>query len=119
MIELLHRVAASDPDRLAVVDANGECSYHQLAHETDVLAAGLRLADINRFAIVSNDLPLIIGLLAASSLLGAEACVYSPDISPEELSLQVARFDHDVVITDRDDLGAPMANLVNLDEVAS
>lgn len=112
MIELLRRVAATDPDRLAVVDVDGRWSYLQLASDAQRLAAGLRRAEIERFAIVSNDLPLIISLLAASSLVGSEACIYAPDISSEDLNLQAARFDHGVVVTDRDDLGVPPDQLI-------
>ncbi|WP_322937134.1 class I adenylate-forming enzyme family protein [Nocardioides bizhenqiangii] len=112
MIELLRRVAASDADRLAVVAVDGEWSYGQLADEADLLAAGLRAAGIERLAIVSNDMPLIVALLAASSLVGAEACVYAPDIAPEELARQAAAFDHKVIVTDRHDLGEPPSDLV-------
>ena len=112
MIELLHRVAATDADRLAVVAVDGEWSYGRLSADADQLAGGLRSAGIDRFAIVSNDVPLIVALLAASSLIGAEACVYAPDIAPEELARQASAFDHKVVVTDRDDLGEPAAELV-------
>jgi acyl-coenzyme A synthetase/AMP-(fatty) acid ligase len=112
VIELLRRVAASDADRLAIVAADGAWSYGRLAEEADLLAAGLRGAGIDRFAIVSNDIPRVVALLAASSVVGAEACVYAPDIAPEELARQAAAFDHKVVVTDRDDLGEPGAELV-------
>lgn len=112
MIELLRRVAASDADRVAVVSAEGQWTYGRLAQEAERLATGLRESGASRFAIVSNDVPLIVALLAASSLAGAEACVYAPDITPEELARQAEAFDHAAVVTDRDDLGEPGPELV-------
>lgn len=119
MIELLRTVAASDADRLALVAAEGEWSYGRLAEEADRLAAGLRDAGIDRFAVVSNDIPLVVALMAASSIIGAEACVYAPDIAPDELARQAEAFDHKVVVTDRDDLGEPGAELVTADRLRS
>lgn len=112
MIELLRRVAASDAERVAVVSSDGSWTYARLAEEAVLLATGLRGRGIDRFAVVSNDVPLIVALLAASSMVGAEACVYAPDIAPEELARQAEAFDHVVVVTDRDDLGEPGPALV-------
>lgn len=106
MIELLRRVAASDADAVAVITQDARWTYGQLAAEADALACGLRAAGTDRFAVVSNDVPLIVALLAASSLVGAEACVYAPDASVAEIQRQAADFSHDVVVSDRPDLPA-------------
>ncbi len=90
----------------------GEWSYGRLAAESEALAHGLQVAGINRFAIVSNDIPIVVALLAAASLIGAEACVYAPDIATEEMDGQVTTFDHSVVVSDRTDLGEHEATVV-------
>lgn len=105
MIELLRRAADRSPDTVAVIAESGEWSYRRLTDEALALAGGLRAAGIDRFAIVSNDIPLVIALLAASSLVGAEACTYAPDITREDLERQAATFGHRAVVSDRSDLG--------------
>lgn len=112
MIELLRRAADRDPDAVAMIAESGEWSYGRLAAEAEHHAHGLRAAGIERFAIVSNDIPVVVALLAASSLVGAEACVYAPDIATEEMDRQAAAFSHPVVVSDRDDLGAPAVAVV-------
>lgn len=112
MIELLRRGADRDPDAPAMIAEGGEWSYGRLTAEAESLAHGLQAAGIERFAIVSNDIPLVVALLAASSLTGAEACVYAPDIAPDEMDRQAAAFAHPVVVSDRDDLGSPEVPVV-------
>ena len=104
MIELLRRVAETRPQDLAVVTHDDRWTYERLTAEADALAHGLRAADVGRFAIVSNDVPTIVALLAASSLVGAEACVYAADISAADLERQAEAFGHQLVVTTRDDL---------------
>ncbi|KRA38571.1 MULTISPECIES: class I adenylate-forming enzyme family protein [unclassified Nocardioides] len=105
MIELVRRFAAADPARVAIITEDDQWSYGRLAAEADALAHGLRASGTDRFAIVSNDVPFIVALMAASSLVGAEACVYAPDITTEDLVRQAGTFGHEVVATTRTDLG--------------
>lgn len=112
MIELLRQAAARDAEAVAMIAENGAWTYTRLADEAEALARGLRGAGIDRFAIASNDIPRVVALLAASSLIGAEACVYAPDIAPEEMDRQAAAFAHPVVVSDRDDLGEPAVAVV-------
>ena len=112
MIELLRRAAERDRDAVAVIAENGTWTYGRLADEAQRLAHGLRDADIERFAIVSNDIPVVVALLAASSLVGAEACTYAPNASPEDVDQQAASFAHSVVVSDRDDLGGLAVDVV-------
>jgi acyl-coenzyme A synthetase/AMP-(fatty) acid ligase len=107
VIELLRRASARDTGAVAMVAEGGTWTYPALVAEAESLAHGLQRAGIERFAIVSNDIPLVVALLAASSLVGAEACVYAPDIAPEEMDRQAAAFAHPVVVSDRTDLGSP------------
>ncbi|KAA1421473.1 acyl--CoA ligase [Nocardioides humilatus] len=112
MIELLRRGAERQPDALAMIAEGGEWSYARLTAEAESLAHGLRAAGIERFAVVSNDIPLVVALLAASSLIGAEACTYAPDISVEEMDRQATSFSHPVVVSDRDDLAGTSSVIV-------
>ncbi|PWN04922.1 long-chain fatty acid--CoA ligase [Nocardioides silvaticus] len=112
MIDLLRRVAERDRDAVAVIAESGTWTYGQLVDEADRLAHGLRAAGIDRFAIVTNDIPAIVALLAASSLVGAEACTYAPIASVEEIQDQTASFEHRFVVSDREDLDALAAEVV-------
>ncbi len=104
MIELLRAVAQTSPATPAVIGESGRRSYAELVADAERFAGGLREQRIDRFAIVSNDIPVVVALLAAASLTGAEACVYAPDIAPEEMLRQAAAFAHGLVISDRPEL---------------
>lgn len=117
MIELLRRAADRDPDAIAMIAESGEWSYGRLVAEAESCAGGLREAGIERFAIVSNDIPVVVALLAGSSLVGAEACVFAPDIATEEMDRQAAAFSHDTVVSDRTDLGEPAARVTTPDSL--
>ena len=100
-----------------MVADSGTWTYARLAAEAQSLASGLGEAGIARFAIVSNDIPLVVALLAAGSLIGAEACTYAPDISPEDMDRQSETFEHQVVVSDRTDLGGRGAKVVAPEEL--
>ena len=103
MDELLRRVAAVDPDRVAVVTHDDRRTYAQLADDALRVAAALTERGIRRFAIAEVEAAAVLPLLAGASLVGAEACQYPPD-PPDVLRPLVERFDHEVLVTDRDDL---------------
>lgn len=117
MIELLRRAATRDAASVAMIAESGTWTYAALADEAEAFAHGLQAAGIDRFAVVSNDIPRVVALLAASSLIGAEACVYAPDIAPEEMDRQAAAFSHRVVVSDRTDLGEHAVAVVRPDEL--
>ncbi|MCW2799628.1 MAG: hypothetical protein JWQ70_1100 [Aeromicrobium sp.] len=104
MIELLRAVASHSADRPAVIGESGRRTYGELVADAEDYAQRLRTQGIERFAIVSNDIPVVVALLAAASLTGAEACVYAPDILPDEMLRQAEAFAHTVVISDRSEL---------------
>jgi len=104
MIELLREIAGRSPDRPAVIGETSRRTYGELVAEAEDLARGLRERGIERFAVVSNDIPLVVALLAAGSLTGIDACVYAPDVAPAEMERQARSFDHAVVVSDRADL---------------
>lgn len=111
MIELIRCVAASDPDRPAIVWADERWSYGWLDAAANSYAQGLLDAGIDRFAIVSNDIAEVVALLAAGSLVGAEACVYAPDATTEDVVRQAATLSHETLVSTRDDLDATVATV--------
>jgi acyl-CoA synthetase (AMP-forming)/AMP-acid ligase II len=101
LIELLRRVADADPDRPAVVTDDGARSYGDLAARAAAVARGLQARGITRLASVTEDAPAVVALLAGSSLAGVELCQYAPTDDPSDVAELAARFDHEVVVTDR------------------
>jgi acyl-CoA synthetase (AMP-forming)/AMP-acid ligase II len=111
MIELLEAAAAEAPQRTAVVSSEGTASYEELLDQSRRVAAALRARGITRFAIVEPDAAWVVRLLAGAALAGAEPCQYQPDTDPNELAVQTASLGHTVIVTRRDDLGAPLSVL--------
>ena len=105
MIELFRAVAGRDPDRIAIITDDQRWTYGRLAEAAEAYAIGLRSAGITRFAIVSDDVPDVVALLAGASLVGAEAAVYRPGASADDIQQQAKAVDHHVVVTPRTDLG--------------
>ena len=108
MIELLRR---ADPARPAIVTDDGTTSYAELLARAERLAAGLLARDVRRIAILDHDAETVAGALAAASLVGIEACMYPPTDDPAELAGLAERFDHDLVLTRRSDVPAPLRAL--------
>jgi acyl-CoA synthetase (AMP-forming)/AMP-acid ligase II len=100
LIELIKGAAGADPAQFAVITDAGSVSYGELEANAEAAAAALRERGIERFGIVHQDAAVVIGLLAAASLAGAEACVYPPLERLEEAAETASRFDHEVVISD-------------------
>jgi acyl-CoA synthetase (AMP-forming)/AMP-acid ligase II len=117
LIELLRRVADVDPDRAAVVTDDGVRSYGELTERATAIARGLQARGIRRVASVTEDAPSVVALLAGSSLVGCELCQYPPTDDPAEVAELAARFDHDVVVTDRPAL-AEVRGRLSLDDLA-
>lgn len=101
MIELLRR---ADPQRPAVVTEEAGATYGELVLRADAIASALHRRGIRRFAILDHDARTTVALLAAAALAGAEACQYPPTDDPVELAALTARFDHDLVVSSREDL---------------
>ncbi len=106
MIELLRRAAAEDPARAAIVTHDLTVSYGELTTAAERAAQRLRARGITRIAVADHEALPVVALLAGASAAGVEACLYPPNPADEVQDL-LARFDHDVVATDRDDLEAP------------
>ena len=106
MIELLRRTAEEDPGREAIVTHDSSVTYAELVGRADAVAAALRREGVQRFAVVEDEAAPVVALLAGASSARAEACLYPP-ADAAELAELFRRFDHDVVVTARDDVDAP------------
>lgn len=104
MIELLRRVAGVEPERLAVIDDERTTTYAELTAWSEALADALEARGIHRFALVTTDAAAISAHLAGASLVRSEACQYAATDSRAEIAAALERFDHAVLITDREDL---------------
>jgi acyl-CoA synthetase (AMP-forming)/AMP-acid ligase II len=101
LIELLRRVSGADPERAAVVSEEAIHSYGELSARAEALAAGLRDRGIARIATATDDAATVVVVLAAGSLAGCEVCQYAPGDDLAAIDELAARFDHDVLLTDR------------------
>ena len=104
MIELVERAADRDPGAVAVVTYDVSFSYADLLRRARGVAAALNARGVSRFAVADFEAPAVLTLLAGASLAGKEACLYPPT-DPQHVRALAERFDHDVVVTDRADLG--------------
>ncbi|MEH3034310.1 MAG: class I adenylate-forming enzyme family protein [Aeromicrobium erythreum] len=111
MDELLRRVATVDPERVVLVTHDLQRTAGRLCAEALCVAAELQRRGIERFAIAEVEAAVVLPLLAGASLAGAEACQYPPD-APGDLASLVERFDHEVLVTDRDDLAGLAAQVL-------
>jgi acyl-CoA synthetase (AMP-forming)/AMP-acid ligase II len=116
LFELLGRVAAQDPERTAVLTHDGSTTYAELALAARGVASALKRDDVDRFAVVDHEAETVIAILAGASLAGAEACLYPP-AEPPEIGDLLARFDHDLIVTPRDDLSELGARVVTPNEL--
>jgi len=103
LIELLRRVADEDPQRAAILIHERTVSYGELVGAAENAAAALQRERVTRVAIADHEAEPVVALLAAASTAGVEACLYPP-AEPAEVARLLERFDHDLVITTRDDL---------------
>ena len=108
MIELLRR---ADPARPAIVTDDGTTTYGELVIRAERLAAGLLTQRIARIAVLDHDAETVAAALGAASLAGVEACMYPPADDPAEFSALAERFDHDLALTRRGAVPAPLRRL--------
>jgi acyl-CoA synthetase (AMP-forming)/AMP-acid ligase II len=103
VIEFLRRGAEVRPERPAVVTHDLVVSYGELLAQAEVAATRLASLGAARVAVADHEAAPVVALMAAGSAVGVEVCLLPPDGAEQVLDL-VGRFDHTVVITDRDDL---------------
>lgn len=107
MFEFLLRSAVRDPAATAVLRGSAETtSYADLLESARRIAAELTRRDVRRFSIVEPDPVAVIPLLAGASRAGAEACIYPPTATSEAVAELLDRFDHELLVTSREDLAA-------------
>lgn len=116
MHALLSAVAADDPDRPAVVTHDGTWTYGRLLDDADRAAGALLERGVRRVGVVDVAAERVVPLIAAAALLGVEACLYPP-VEPAEVADLASRLDHDVLLTDRDDLDDAAATVLDVREV--
>lgn len=109
MIELVARAAAASPDRLAVLTHTSSLTYASLLSRAVSVAESLRSSGVARFGVVDVEAEVVLPLLAGASLAGAEACVYPP-YEAAEIGALAERFEHTVLVSDRDDLAGLAAS---------
>ncbi|MDT4919490.1 MAG: hypothetical protein QOI15_392 [Pseudonocardiales bacterium] len=108
MIELLRR---ADPARPAIVTDDGTTTYAELAARAEGLAARFIEQGIRRVVVLEHDAETAAAALAAASLAGVEACMYPPTDDPAELAALAGRFDHELALTRRADVPAPLRRI--------
>ncbi len=107
MIELLDRIAQAGGARAAVISQSGTATFSGLTHDARVMAAEMSARGIDRLALVEPDVALVVPVLAAASLVGVEVCQYQADTPAAQLVAEMALLGEDVLLTTREDLGAP------------
>ncbi len=101
MIELLRGAVEEVPDQTAVITPDGEHTFRGLLEAAESAAAELAERGIERFAILEDDPATVLVLLAASSLTGAEACVYPLAANDETIAQLREKLDHEVLVSSR------------------
>lgn len=101
LLELLRRGADEDPDRPVVISPRRTVTYGAATAQADAIARGLSARAVTRLGMDVDDPADAILVLAGASAVGSEACVYPRDLGDAEVATLAARFDHDVVVSDR------------------
>ena len=117
--ELLLAGAESTPDKPLVISSHGTTTYAEAVARAEAFAAGLRERQITRFGCRVADVAELIALLAASSALGVEACMYAAAATDEEIATIAEHFKHDVLFTLADDAMAQNPKALVLDTLAA
>lgn len=97
--ELVRRAAAGAPTRLVVISPDGDLSYAQCLRRAEGVASGLRDRQIERYGCLLSA-PGVVVALTASTMVGAEACVYPRDPGATGYAKLLSRFDHRVLVSD-------------------
>jgi acyl-coenzyme A synthetase/AMP-(fatty) acid ligase len=105
LIHLLREAARREPALALVITESGTVTYQECLTRSEQMAIGLRTRGVERFACAVSDIGEVIALLCASTAVGAEACVYSPTLDADAIATLAERFDHKVVVADRDIAG--------------
>jgi acyl-CoA synthetase (AMP-forming)/AMP-acid ligase II len=117
LFELLLRGANHDPSAPAVLYDDQKATYGELVETARSIAAELTRRDIRRFCIVDPAPTAVLPLLAGASRAGVEACIYPPTATREAVAELLERFDHELLVTSREDL-AGLCDTITAAELA-
>jgi acyl-coenzyme A synthetase/AMP-(fatty) acid ligase len=116
LIQLLRDGAQAVPDQPVVVTPDRSVSYSACLARSEELARGLWERSWSRFACQVGDRAELLALLCASTAVGAEACVYPECAETVRIDELAMRFDHRIVVTDRE-LALDAAEAVSIDAI--
>lgn len=83
-----------------IISAGVPLSYAGCVERAEAVARGLERRGIERFAVAVQDPADALVALAASTVTGAEACLYPRELEPERALALAESFAHEVVVTD-------------------
>ncbi len=110
LIELLRQAATKAPEHPAVISAERSDTYAECLARSEAIARGLRQRGIARFGCAVTSPNDVVALLAGSSAVGSEACVYPAGLDRDGLNRLASAFGHQTIVTDHDhDQGAVQA----------
>ena len=118
LIELLRRAAGEAPEQPVIISSGVPLSYADCVTRAEAVAAGLAGRGIERFAVAVDDPADALVAAAASTVVGAEACLYPRELDPERAELLASSFDHETLVT-AGGLELPGRETLTLDELAS
>lgn len=116
LFELVRTAAAQRPELAAIISAQGELSYRAFAERSERVARALNQRGVERFGCLLQSPVQALVVLAASSAVGSEACLYPPDPGPGGLRRMASRLGHTVVVVDSP-VEAPGLNTLTVDEL--
>jgi acyl-CoA synthetase (AMP-forming)/AMP-acid ligase II len=117
LIELLRRAAGEAPEQPVIISSGVPLSYEDCVARAEAVAGGLAERRIERFAVAVGDPADALVAAAASTVTGAEACLYPRELEPERAERLASSFDHEVLIT-AGGLDLPGRQTLPLDELA-
>jgi len=118
LIGLLRRAAGQAPERSVIISAGEPLSYAECVTRAEAVAGGLAARGIDRFAVAVADPADALVAVAASTVIGAEACLYPRDVDRGRTHALATGFGHQVIVTGG--RGAPAALATHtLDELAA
>ena len=88
-----------------MVTHDRKVTYGELVASAERAAVAITAAGVDRFGVAEVEADTVTALLAAASAVGAEATLYPPDDADAVEALR-QRFDHEVMVSSRTDLGA-------------
>ncbi len=96
----MRTAAAQAPQLPAVIAPDGELTYGECFERSERIAASLSELGIERFGCWLGNPIQALPVLAGSSGVGSEACLYPPDPGPGGLHRLASRLDHTLLVTD-------------------